>query len=308
VADIHIQGQNLTSLRTSDLSIDTSPDLKLHIGKDVFDISGSIMIPHATVLIRDLPKNATPLSADVIVHTPERATEQRKETIVTGNVEILLGKDVRFNGFGLNSRLEGTLRLTQSRGGFLSTGGTVRVHDGFLTGYGKELRVDRGTPTFTGQLDDPLIDIQVSRLSTYESRQYTIGLRLTGSVQNVITETYSQPAMSEQDVLSFLLLDQPSSSAGNAGGAALALGLQQLTPGGDGILGLDEVSFETNNANEAAMVAGKRINDKLYVRYVFGSSGEPGAFRIRYSLGKGFSLESSTGSQQSLDLLYLIDR
>ena len=155
---------------------------------------------------------------------------------------------------------------------------------------------------------DPLIDIQVSRLSTYENRQYTIGLRLTGSAQNVITEPYSQPAMSKQDVLSFLLLDQPSSSSGDASGAALALGLQQLAPGGNGILGLDEVSFETNNANEAAMVAGKRINDKLYVRYVFGSSGEPGAFRIRYSLGRGFSLESSTGSQQSLDLIYLIDR
>jgi len=308
VADIRIQGQNLASLRTPDLSLDTSPDLKLHIGKDVFDISGSILIPRASVQIRALPKNAVPRSADVIVHTPERAVEQQEEMIVTGNVEVLLGEDVRFRGFGLNSRLEGGLRLTQSRGGFLHSSGTVRVRDGFLTGYGRELRVDRGELTFTGPLDDPLINIQVSRESIYESRQYIIGLRLTGSAQNVRTEPFSRPSMSERDVLSFLLLDRPSSTDSDASGAALALGLQQLMPGEDGILGLDEVSFESNEANQAAMVAGKRINDRLYVRYVFGTLGQPGAFRIRYSLGRGFSLESSTGARQSLDLIYLLER
>jgi translocation and assembly module TamB len=114
--------------------------------------------------------------------------------------------------------------------------------------------------------------------------------------------------MSERDVLSFLLLDQPASSDSDASGAALALGLQQLVPGQSGILGLDEVSFETNDANQAAMVAGKRINDRLFVRYVFGTRGEPGSFRIRYSLGRGFSLEASTGSRQSLDLIYLLER
>ena len=309
VADIHIQGHNLASLRIPELSLDTSPDLKLHIGKDVFDISGSILIPHASAQILALPKNAVPRSTDVIVHTPEREIERQEEMIVTGNVEVLLGDDVRFNGFGLSSRLDGGLRLTQSRGGFLRSEGTVSVRDGFLTGYGKELRVDRGDLSFTGPLDDPLINIQVSRESIYESRRYIIGLRLTGSAQNVKTEPFSRPAMSERDVLAFLLLDRPANNENETAGAALALGLSQLVPGSDsGILGLDEVSFETNDANQAAMVAGKRINDRLYVRYVFGALGTPGAFRIRYSLGRGFSLESSTGSRQSLDLIYLLER
>lgn len=308
-ADIHIKGQNLASLRIPELSLDTSPDLKLHIGKGVFDISGSILIPHATAVIRALPKNAVPRSDDVIVHTGEGEIEQQQEMIVTADVEVLLGDDVRFNGFGLNSRLEGGLRLTQSRGGFLRSAGTVRVREGFLTGYGKELRVDRGELTFTGPLDDPLINIQVSRESIYQNRQYIIGLRLTGSAQNVKTEPFSRPSMSERDVLAFLLLDRPANNENETAGAALALGLSQMMPGGDnGILGLDEVSFETNEANQAAMVAGKRINDRLYVRYLFGTQGQPGAFRIRYSLGRGFSLESSTGARQSLDLIYILER
>ena len=114
--------------------------------------------------------------------------------------------------------------------------------------------------------------------------------------------------MSENDVLVFLMLDRPAGTDDDASGAALALGLQQLVPLEGGRFGLDEVSFETNDANEAAMVAGKRISDKLYVRYVFGAMGQAGAFRIRYRLGRGFSLESSTGSQQSLDLIYLFER
>jgi translocation and assembly module TamB len=307
-ADIRIQGQNLATLRIPDLSVDTSPDLTLRIGDELFDISGTLMIPHAQAEIRDLPESAVPRSADVVVHTQDRSVDQPKGTIVTGNVEVVLGDDVRFNGFGLTSRLDGRLTLMQSKGGFLRSGGTVRVRDGFLTGYGRELRVDRGELTFTGPLDDPLINIQVSRESVYEGRQYTIGLRLTGSAQNVRTEPFSRPAMSERDVLSFLLLDRPASSDSDASGAALALGLQQLVPDQRGVLGLDEVSFETNTANEATMVAGKRINDRLFVRYVFGTRGEPGAFRIRYRLGRGFSLEASTGSTQSLDLIYLLER
>lgn len=308
VADIHIQGQNLASVRTADLIVDASPDIKLHIAKDVFDISGTIMIPRASANIRKLPKNTVPLSDDVVVHELERKGKNQDQSIVTGNIEVLLGDDVRFSGFGLRSRLEGDFRLTQARGSYLNSGGTIRVHDGFFTGYGKELRVDRGELTFTGPLDDPLINIQVSRESIYESRQYTVGVRLTGSAQNVKTETFSRPVMSEQDVLSFLLIDRPSSSGDDASGAALALGLQQLIPGEGGILGLDEINFETNDANQATMVAGKRINDKLHVRYVFGTSGQPGDFRIRYRLSSGFSLESSTGSRQSLDLIYLLER
>jgi translocation and assembly module TamB len=308
VADIRIQGQNLASVRTPDLSVDTSPDLKLFIGEGVFDITGRLVIPHALAQIRTLPQNAVPRSADVVVHAPEREIAQQQETLVTGDVEVVLGDDVQFLGFGLTSRLEGGLRLRQSRGGNLRTSGTVRVRDGFLTGYGRELRVDRGELTFTGPLDDPLVNIEVSRESIYEGRQYTIGLRLTGSAQNIRTEPFSRPALSEQDVITFLLLDRPASSDADASGAALALGLQQLLPDQSGRFGLDEVSFETNDAGQAAMVAGKRINEDLTVRYVFGSVGTPGSFRIRYRLGRGFSLEASTGNRQSMDLIYLLER
>ncbi|TDJ45713.1 MAG: hypothetical protein E2O50_01020, partial [Gammaproteobacteria bacterium] len=308
VADIRIKGENLASVRIPDLAVDTSPDLRLKIASGVFDISGAINIPSARAQIHDLPRSAIARSDDVIVHIPEREVEEQGGTIVTGDVVVQLGDDVQFNGFGLDSRLEGSLKLTQNRGGYLRSNGTVRVRDGFLIGYGKELRVDRGTLTFIGPLDDPLINIQVSRESFYEGRQYTVGLRLTGSAQNVKTAPFSRPAMSDNDVLSFLLIDQPTGSGADASGAALALGLGQLFPGDGGMLGLDEVGFETNAANEAAMVAGKRINDKVYVRYVFGSLGEPGAFRIRYRLGRGFSLEASTGARQSLDIIYLLER
>ena len=310
IADIGIKGENLEIVRSTDLRVETSPDLMLHAGDGIFDVTGTIVIPRARAQIRELPENAVARSKDVIVHVPEQDVEADSGTIITGDITVLLGNDVRFKGFGLDSRLEGSLKLKQKRGGFLRSAGTVRVRDGFLTGYGKELRVDRGDLTFTGPLDDPVINIQVSRESVYEGRQYTVGLRLSGTAQNVRTEPFSRPAMSDNDVLAFLLIDQPAGSGGAASGAAVAMGLGQLMPGDGGMLGLDEVSFETNDANQAAMVAGKRINDNVYVRYVFGSAGEPGAFRIRYRLGKGFSLEASTGSgsQQSLDLIYLLER
>ena len=308
IADIRVKGENLASVRTPNLIVDTSPDIAIHIGENLFDISGTLTVPKATATISELPRGAIRRSPDTVIHTTKRPEQAQQETIVTGNVAVILGDDVQFSGFGLNSSLDGGLRLTQLRGGNLRSNGTVRVRDGFLTGYGKELRVDHGELTFIGALDDPLINIQVSRETIYENRQYTIGLRLTGSASNVKTEPFSRPAMSERDVLSFLLLDRPAGSDADVSSAALALGLQQLVPGDSGTFGLDEISFETNDANQATMVAGKRINDRLYVRYVFGILGEPGSFRVRYRLGRGFSLEGSTGARQSLDLIYLLER
>jgi translocation and assembly module TamB len=295
------------------LSLLSSPELQLNVNDKGVDVSGRVIIPEATARIRDLPTEAVKRSSDVVIHTEEQSLEdEADEKVVTGNIEVVLGDNVKFYGFGLESRLDGSLRVTQRPGRSLRGNGTVRVRDGFLTGYGKELRVDRGTLTFTGPLDDPAVDVQVSREAVYENRRYTVGLRLSGAASNLKTEPFSRPAMSEQDILAFLLLDRPASGSGEdtgVSGALLAMGLGQMMPGDSGKFGLDEISFEGSELNQTAVVAGKRISDDIYIRYVFGLFGQPGQFRIRYRLGRGFSLEATTGgTSQALDLIYLIER
>ena len=317
LGDITVKGTNLQTIRLPQLSIESSPALAIRIDEEGIDVSGSVVIPTAVARIRSLPGTVVQKSADVIVHSTEQAAAKvaPAETIITGDVNLVLGDDVRFYGFGLESRLDGSLRLRQERRGALRGTGTVRVRDGFLIGYGKELRVDRGTLNFTGPLDDPGVNVQVSRNAIYEGRQYTVGLRLTGTAKNVITKSFSRPAMSERDVLAFLLLDRPASSSGedtDLSGAVLAMGLGKMLPGGDGgfgsRLGLDEVSFEGSELEQTSVVAGKRVNEKLYIRYAFGLFGEPGSFRIRYILGRGFSVESSTGENQAVDLIYVVEK
>jgi translocation and assembly module TamB len=317
LADVTVNGTDLQTIRLPQLSLESSPDLAIRIDEEGIDVSGNIVIPTAVARIRSLPGTVVQKSPDVIVHSAERveAKVAKAETIVTGDVNVVLGDNVRFYGFGLESRLDGSLRLRQKRRGALRGTGTVRVRDGFLMGYGKELRVDRGTLNFTGPLDDPGVNVQVSRNAIYEGRQYTVGLRLTGTARNVITTPFSRPAMSERDVLAFLLLDRPASSSGedtDLSGAVLALGLGKMLPGGDGgfgsVLGLDEVSFEGSELEQTSVVAGKRITDDLYIRYAFGLFGEPGSFRIRYFLGRGFSVESSTGVNQAIDVIYVVEK
>ena len=316
LANVSVRGTDLQTVRLPELNLDSSPDLAIRVDESGINISGSLQIPKAVARIRTLPGSVTQKSADVVVHTADSAERTNAdETLVTGDVTVVLGDDVRFYGFGLESRLDGSLRLRQKPRGALRGTGAVRVRDGFLTGYGKELRVDRGTLNFTGPLDDPGVNVQVSRDAIYEGRQYTIGLRLTGTASNVITTPFSRPSMSDRDVLAFLLLDRPASSSGEdtgLSGAALALGLGKMLPGGEGgvvsTIGLDEVSFEGSELEQTAVVAGKRITDDLYVRYAFGLFGEPGSFRIRYRLGRGFSVESSAGLNQAVDIIYVVEK
>ncbi|HHH76505.1 MAG TPA: hypothetical protein ENL03_05720, partial [Phycisphaerae bacterium] len=112
---------------------------------------------------------------------------------------------------------------------------------------------------------------------------------------------------------SYLLVDRPASTAdgvdGTAiSGAAVAMGLQSLTQGAGEGLSLDEVGLEGAGGDDAAVVAGKRLSEDVYIRYTYGLFNRIGTLLIRYELGHGFSIEAGSGEQQTLDLLYSIDR
>ena len=127
--------------------------------------------------------------------------------------------------------------------------------------------------------------------------------------------------MSEADTLSFLVLDRPinraeGSDSSALSSAAIAAGLNQALPVTQQLgenLGLDEVSFGEINSKEAgsnttAIVAGKRLGEKLYVRYSYGLFNRIGAFIVRYDLKRGFSIEAGSGEEQTLDLIFSIQR
>jgi translocation and assembly module TamB len=87
-------------------------------------------------------------------NTPKRTTRL--------NLALDLGKQLRLKGRGIDTSLQGTLKLTNPQGR-LALNGTVRTVRGTYKAYGQNLRIERGEIMFSGPMDDPRLDIYAAR-------------------------------------------------------------------------------------------------------------------------------------------------
>ena len=147
-----------------------------------------------------------------------------------------------------------------------------------------------------------------------------VGVELTGTLKAARTRVFSQPAMNDADALSYLLFGRPSSSsdaglgtedASTLQAAALSLGLQQALPVVQRIgntLGLDELTVQSTTTDAGALMAGKFLSPRIYIRYSYGLFNRIGGLLLRFKVNERLSIETSSGDQKSMDLLYTIDK
>ncbi|MFX4335948.1 translocation/assembly module TamB domain-containing protein, partial [Acinetobacter baumannii] len=89
---------------------------------------------------------------------------------------------------------------------------------------GQRLTIRRARLFFAGPIDQPYLDIEAIR----RVDDVVAGLRLTGSAEQPTSAVFSEPAMSQEQALSYLVLGRPMSTGEDSnmlGEAALALGL-----------------------------------------------------------------------------------
>ena len=133
----------------------------------------------------------------------------------------------------------------------------------------------------------------------------TAGLRITGRADEPVTQVFSDPAMSEEQALSYLVLGRaPGSGDSNVlGQAAMALGLAGGTPVAGAIaerLGISDFLLESEGGgDDSSVVASGYLSDKLSLRYGFGVFEQGNVFALRYDLGKRLYLEAASGLASS---------
>jgi translocation and assembly module TamB len=313
-----LTGERFLLLRFPNQEALASPDLNIAITPQLVSISGRIDIPEADIRVEQLPQSAIRPSGDAMVKRERIARGKRTTGPATQlDLQVSLGENVELAAFGLDTGLRGNLRLTQAANeSRILADGNLRSVDGKFEAYNRELIIERGTLVFSGPIEQPLVDVRAVRSVTYEGRAVTVGVLLTGPIANMRTRVFGEPAMSESDALSYLVLNRPlqrSETLDNSelSAAALALGLSSLLPVTSGVtsrLGIDEVSIDSTSDGDTALVAGKRLSDDFYIRYAYGLFDRIGAFVVRYEIGRGFSLEAGSGQEQTIDLLYSIDR
>lgn len=318
-AEATVKGRVIDVIRLPEGMVQVSPDVRVVLRDGQFRVSGEVLVPRAEIRLKKIGEGAVQPSPDTIVHGRDIAVAEKNPPLfVLDDLQVRLGERVTFEGFGLKTSLTGGLRLSQSLEAdpeLVTASGVVSLREGQYTGFGQKLAINRGSLLFSGVVTDPGVDVKASREVSYEGRDVTVGVLLSGKLSLIQTQVFSEPAMGELDALSYLTTGRPLSAAGAGdrsavSSAAISLGLNQALPVVQELgsaLKVDEIAVDTTEAGGTAFVIGEQVGNNLFIRYSYGVFDDLGTVKVTYKLGRRVSIEGSSGAEQSLDLIYSIN-
>jgi translocation and assembly module TamB len=309
-----LQGSRFQAIDVTEYRVLVSPDLKVDMTAASANVSGTVAIPEARLRPKQLSGAARPSRDVVIVREGE---QEAAGYALFSNIRLELGQYVRFDGFGLKGRFTGSVVVSDAPNQLASGTGELRIQEGTYKAYGQNLKIERGRLILVGgPLDNPGLDIRAIREVGY----VTAGLHITGELREPAVSVFSDPAMSETEALSYLVLGRPlpqddskDREQVNNASAALALGMGGASLLGEKFgeqVGIDEVGVETESATgEVTLKLGTYVRPDLFVGYGRGLANQINSFLVRYQLTRSLSVETESSSEAvGGDLFYTIER
>lgn len=333
---LNFKGEKLLLSDTPEYYIVGSPDLNLTLKNRRPHIAGKILIDEAE--IRGVKNHASAPSDDVVIVSAQKKikplSQQSFEQFapIDSEIEIILGDKITYKGYGVSTHVGGKLIISQENGTGPFAQGKLRFRDGQYKGYGKTFKIEYGQILFSGgPIYDPILDIRAQRvvqshqkLASFSAKEPIMcGIHFTGNLKSPKISFYSDPPMSDADVMSYLVVGRPQSQVQGAQAELLYEAVSQLTR----MIGssrkdvqfdlaeqlhLTQMGFSKNeNTNlssqasnrnpleDTVFVLGKQLSDKLYLQYSVGLLDSASTFGIRYNLGKNVTVEAATGTQGS---------
>ncbi len=309
--DATIKGDKLELMNLPEAYVIASPDLTLRVTPETAKISGKVKIPTADLAPMDF--NTTVSASQDVVVIGEETSDEKMRLATDVDVTVELGEKVLIRALGFNGRLAGNLRIYGEAGELLLGDGEITVHDGMYAAYGRELKIDNGKVRFVGTaIDNPDLDIKAIRKGT----DYQAGIHITGPANNPQATLFSVPSMSQEDILSYIVLGRPLGQASATDAAMLAsaatnLGISNGNAVSEKIastFGLDSVEFTGESPDNAAVQIGKYLSPKLYLGYGIGIFEPVSTVQLRYTLTKIWTLQAESGTNSGVDLLYIYER
>ncbi len=310
-----LRGNNFQAVRLPELQMLASPDLTIAGTPQRVSVRGEIRLPYMLITGRQTPAPVQPSPDVIVVDAPERE-ERHSPLEIDVRVNIVLGDRVLIDAEGIDARLEGSLRVTM-RGlepEEITAVGEIRVAQGRYAAYGLNLTITRGVVLFAGgPIDRPILDI----LAVRTIGEVQAGVLISGTPRDPEIALYSDPTMTDIDVLSYIVLGHPLGQDTDdpdlllfAAGALLTRGesvvLQDRIRGR---LGLDVLTLEAGDGDVTGsrITIGKYLNPDLYVSIGQSLFTNVQVVRVRYRLGRRLELESTVGQESAVDLYYRIE-
>lgn len=318
--DFRIRGERFEAALLPEYEIQVNPDVRLRFSSEKGELTGDILVPKALLTPQEM-KDSLAVSEDVIYIDREQEEKVAHWPLVS-DLRVKLGDDVRIDGYGLKGRLLGSLAVQDSADSFMSGRGELSLLEGTFSIYGRSLVIERGRIFFSGgPVDNPGIDaraLQSIKGKSAAGDDLTIGVDVSGTLQDLEFKLFSDPSMAESDILAYMVVGHSMSASKEEEGslleaAASVFGLEEgagVVTTLTGFLPLDEMHLEgTEEEGTMSLVVGKRLTENLYIGYDLNFFDQKGEFRLSYDLGYGFSaVTRSSANSNGADIFYSIDK
>jgi translocation and assembly module TamB len=293
--------------------LDVSPDVEFEATPNLFTLNGNVDVPWARIVVHDLPESAVGVSSDMVMLNDNLQPEKPQSAgiPINSNLNIHVGNNVRIDAFGLKARLTGDLKVAQDKQG-LGLNGQINIPSGRFHAYGQDLIVRKGELLFSGPPDQPLLNIEAIRNPDATEDDVIAGVRVTGTADEPKAEIFSDPAMSQQMALSYLLRGQglDSEQSDSAAMTSMLIGLGVAQSGqivgkiGE-TFGVSNLALDTQGVGDSSqVVVSGYVLPGLQVKYGVGIFDSLATLTLRYRLMPKLYLEAVSGVDQALDLLY----
>lgn len=331
---VKIGGEGFQAIYLPELQVQTTPDLVIEGEGNKVKIRGAVRIPEA-LLRDDGSKTSVRTSQDVIILDAPQKTKKTSQTISDIQVNVLLGEKVRVQVQGLDGRMEGSVLLTGVTPDKIRGKGTMRIVNGKYNSYGIKLDVTRGYIIFDNEpVEQASLDIMAIRtFNPGKFEEIKAGVTVTGTPVSPLVKLYSEPPMTDTDILSYMVIGRPIKAGAESNQTAMLLKSASAILGGtkaSGIqnqlqqrLGIDTIDMQegpkssftssrttassSSTIDNSLMTVGKYLSPDLYVSYGRSLFNEQFLVSARYTLSKQLEIESKAGIATSVDLYYKID-
>lgn len=321
---VDVTGSDFLLVNLPEYTFRVDPDIQVRFTPKEAEISGVVDVPYGLITPEQMTDSVS--ASEDVVFVNNANNNNDKEHIAAWpvylKIQVRLGSDVHIDGYGLAGRLGGQFMVQTTADNILAARGELDLIDGTFSIYKRSLNIERGRMFFTGgPIDNPGVDVRA--LVTVEDEKtwgtgYTVGVDISGLVQDLQYHLFSDPSMEDTEILSLMLVGHSFAGSTESEGnlleaAAVTLGVQgsgSLVKKIGDLLYIDDLHLEGSSSREdVSLVVGKRLTKDLYIGYDLNMFNQLGQFRVRYDLTRGFSVETRSSSESTgTDLLYSFER
>ena len=304
---VNVQGTNIRVADVPEAQIDASPNLEFNINGRKIEVTGVVTVPYAKIVPADLTGAIRSSSDEVIVG--QEQTDPLKRFEVVSTITLSLADHVSIDTTGLTGRLTGNMTVRSGYDKVTTATGELNIEQGKYTAYARKLDIQRGRLIFTGgPVVNPGIDIRAIKVFP----DVTAGVNVRGTLLQPRISFFSDPSLTQSQIVSLILAGGSLETAQNrqpgAGNELLAQGGAILAQQLGSHVGIEDVSLESDLANETSLVLGRYLSPRLYVSYGIALTQQLNVLKLRYSLGDRWTIKTEVGQARGADLVYTIQK